>query len=77
MSEHYEVSFCNEVRAFDTIEGAIEFADESGADMISQIGGNYTDFEKCSFCGEWFDCCELYGGGICRYCDQAIKSHGG
>ena len=77
MNEYYEVSCDREVHAFDTLDEAIAFADDYGATIISQIGGNYIDYEKCSFCGEWFDCCELYGNGICRYCDQAIKSHGG
>lgn len=33
------------------------------------------DFEKCSFCGEWFEKSELKHG-LCTYCQQEIESRG-
>ena len=65
------------VTAFDTLEEAIQFADENECEMISEIGGNWTDFQKCWFCGEWFDCCDLIGTGVCDRCAVAIHDHGG
>lgn len=65
------------VIGFEELEDAIEYADKHGATMISQIGGSFTDYEKCAFCGEWFDCCELNEHGDCSRCEQAIKDHGG
>jgi hypothetical protein len=78
-SEYYYEIECADggVIAFEELEDAIEYADETGATMISQIGGSFTDFEKCAFCGEWFDCCELNEYGDCPRCEQAIKDHGG
>ena len=33
------------------------------------------DFEKCSFCGEWYEKDELVNG-LCTYCQQEMKSRG-
>ena len=66
-----------EVVAFDTLDEAIEYADNYGCNIISQIGGNWSDFERCTFCGEWWESTELNKDGECMYCEQAIKSHGG
>lgn len=63
--------------AHDTLEEAIEFAEAHGINYISEHGGNYDDFVKCEFCGEWFTSEELNDKDICSYCEQAIKSHGG
>lgn len=77
-NHYYEVQYHEGgVCAFDTLEKAIEYADEYGRMLISEIGGCWTDFEKCWFCGEWFDCCELNVGGVCARCDIAIKDHCG
>ena len=66
-----------EAVAFDTLEEAIQYADENGITLISEIGGNWCDFEKCSFCGKWCDSCELNAHRECERCEMAIKSHGG
>lgn len=65
------------VIAFDTLEEAIAFADKNECETISEIGGNWTDYKKCWFCGEWFDACELIGTGVCERCEIAIDSHEG
>lgn len=64
-----------EAVAFDTLEDAIIYADENGIELISEIGGNWADFEKCWFCGEWFESTELNTNGTCWRCDVAIKNH--
>lgn len=75
---YYEIDDSNGgVIAFEELEDAIEYADKHGATMISEIGGAYDDYEKCAFCGEWVDCCELNEWGDCSRCEQAIKDHGG
>lgn len=66
-----------EAVAFDTLDEAIEYADKNSITSITEIGGSWIDYEKCSFCDEWFDSCELNKDGECQNCQQAIKSHGG
>lgn len=63
--------------AHDTLEEAIEFADAHGITLICEIGGNWDEWEKCGFCGEWFPSEDLNKDGECLMCEQAIKSHGG
>lgn len=62
--------------AHNTLEEAITFAEAHGIEFIYEHGGNWNEFEKCEFCGEWFDSWELEKG-LCWMCEQAIKSHGG
>lgn len=88
MKHYYEVAMRYEdtehgrdyrgaLHAFETLEEAIEFAEDHDATCICEIGGNWDDWEKCGFCGEWFPSTELNKDGDCTYCEQAIKSHGG
>lgn len=63
--------------AHDTLESAIEFAEAHNITTIYEIGGNHEEFEKCSFCGEWFPLSDLNINNECFQCEQAIKSHGG
>ena len=76
MKRYYQVSKkgSTEIFCFDDLDEAIDFATESGLDYIAEIGGKWSDFEKCSFCGEWLDCTELNEDGICWYCDRVIIS---
>jgi hypothetical protein len=67
----------NGVVAFDTLEEAIQFADENECELISQIGGNYDEFAKCWFCGDWFPLSDLIGTGVCERCAVAIRDHEG
>ena len=79
MKTYYE-TYTNEndacFHAFDTLEEAIEFAEENGCTTIQEIGGNYTEFEKCEFCGEWFDVSEMNIENYCERCQIAIQGHG-
>ena len=62
--------------AFDTLEEAIEYAEANGCKTIQEYGGNYTEYEKCEFCGEWYDVSELNIENYCERCQIAIKDHG-
>ena len=77
MRVYYEVSIGDAVQSFDELEEAIAFADEKGCEEICEIGGSYTDYRKCDFCGEWEDTCNLNEHGDCSRCEAAIMSHGG
>lgn len=79
MKTYYE-TYTNEndacFHAFDTLEEAIEFAEENGCTTIQEIGGSYTEFEKCEFCGEWYDVSEMNIENYCERCQIAIQDHG-
>ena len=64
------------VFAFDTLEEAIEHAESNGCQTIQEYGGCYTEYEKCEFCGEWFDVGEMNIENYCERCQTAIKDHG-
>lgn len=64
------------VMAFDTLDEAIAHAEESGAKTIQRIGGDFAEFEKCEFCGEWYDVSELNIENYCERCREAIRAHG-
>lgn len=61
----------------DTLEEAIERANEYGLDEIEENGGNWETWRRCWFCGEFFPESDLNEEGECLFCEQAIKSHGG
>ena len=63
--------------AHNTLEEAITYADENGIDFIYQIGANWEEYQRCSFCGEFWDPCEIDANGYCFRCLEAIRSHGG
>ena len=65
------------VTAHETIDDAIAFADAHGIDYITEIGGNWEEFGKCAFCGEWRNYWELNKAGECELCEMTIKYHGG
>lgn len=75
---YYETTAHGETVAHNTLEEAFEYA-ENNADVIiiCEIGGNWNEYERCTFCGEWCDSCELNSNGECERCEMAIKSHGG
>ncbi len=64
------------VFAFDTLEEAIEHAEKNGCQTIQEYGGCYTEYEKCEFCGEWFDVAEMNIENYCERCQIAIQDHG-
>ena len=63
--------------AHDTLEKAIEYAEQNGLNFVAEIGGSWDEFEKCAFCGEWYTTSELNEYGDCERCVQAMKDHGG
>ena len=64
------------VFAFDTLEEAIEHAEKNGCQTIQEYGGCYTEYEKCEFCGQWFDVAEMNIENYCERCQIAIQDHG-
>lgn len=67
-----------ETVAHGTLDEAINYANQHGdVIIICEIGGNWCEFERCAFCGEWFDSCELNTWRECERCEEALKSHGG
>ena len=58
------------VIAFEDFESAIEYAEQHGCEIISEIGGSWTDFAKCAICGEWVDICELNKNNLCTKCES-------
>lgn len=67
-----------EAIAFDTLEEAIEFADNNeNITLISEIGESWTEYGKCGFCGEWYENTELNIEGDCPRCEVAIRDHNG
>lgn len=80
--EKYEVCLSDgekcSVTEWDTIDKAIEYADEAvenGHDVTIYHG--FDEWKKCAFCGEWFLKGELNEHGDCERCEQAIRDHGG
>lgn len=59
------------------LEEAIAHADKHGYELISEIGGSYTDYGKCWFCGEWYDVNDLIADDTCYRCARAIEDHNG
>ena len=76
MEHYYEIGKSGELIAFDDLEKAMTYADKHNCSIISEIGGAWDDFEKCSFCGEWFTSTELNINRECERCETAIKDHG-
>lgn len=72
---HYELFTHGENTCFDTIEEAIAFADKNRLSIIQEIGGNWEQWEKCSFCDEWFPTSDLDAFKRCDRCKVAIKDH--
>jgi len=57
------------------LDTAILFSDAHNVETIQQIGGNYSEYKKCWFCGEWFETGELNEDDTCERCEIAIKQH--
>jgi hypothetical protein len=77
MKHFYEVSKDHELIAFYDLDEAIDYADKNGCTIISEIGGAWEEFAKCSFCGEWFTASELNLQGDCSRCECALRDHDG
>ena len=74
---YYEIAHEGTLNAFDTLEDAIEYAEENDITTIQEIGGCWAEFEKCWFCEEWFDVSELNTNNECSRCESAIRDHFG
>lgn len=72
MDRYFEVDGVGEIVSFDNLDDAIEFADSIGSRHISEIGGSWTDYAVCDFCGHWFDACHLNTHDECPICQQII-----
>lgn len=64
------------VVAHDTLDEAIEYADANNVDFIAEIGGCWSEFEKCWGCGEWIPCEEINKDGLCENCEARGREHG-
>lgn len=62
--------------ACDDLDEAIKTADENGATIICECGGNWEEFEKCWFCGEWVPTSEINKDALCWRCELALYSRG-
>lgn len=78
MEIYYEVQDNKDgVRCFHTLEDATDYADAQGFSLVSEIGGSWTDYYKCEWCGEWLDNNDINVAGICYRCERAIEDHMG
>lgn len=71
--QKYCIETDDDTLEFDTFEEATEYAEQNG---YTTIYSGYDDFEKCAFCGEWFDVSEMNIENYCERCQIAIKDHG-
>lgn len=80
---YYEIAYTDSgefpiTAACDTLDEAIELAEAHNVNLISEIGGNWDEWQKCWFCGEWYTTDEfLHDNDTCKRCAVAIESHGG
>lgn len=63
------------ITAHKTFEQAAAFAEIHSIVYIHEVGGNWDEFCKCAWCGEWYSTDEL-NNDICNRCAAAIHSRG-
>ena len=63
------------ITAHDTFEEATAFAEANGIEIVYEIGGNWSEYQRCWFCEEWYETTELIGTGVCARCARAIHDH--
>lgn len=68
MKIYYEIYVRGVHYAAPDLESAIETAEAVGADCVSQIGGAWDEWERCTGCGEWFPSVDLDTRGNCERC---------
>lgn len=76
MKGYYEIYARGVHYAAPDLESAIETAEAVGADCVSQIGGVWDEWEKCTDCGEWSPSVELNRVGMCAACATVERDHG-
>lgn len=68
MKTYFEIYVRGAHYAAPDLESAIETAEAVGADCVSQIGGAWDEWERCTGCGEWFPSVDLDTRGNCERC---------
>lgn len=77
MKHYFEVSTGHSfVQGFINFEDAAAYADNFGHTLICEVGGCWTEFEKCAHCGQWVDRYSLDASGVCEYC-RVVRLAGG
>ena len=76
MATYYEIYREGETFGFETLEKAIAFAEASGDTLICEIGGSWTEYQKCWFCEEWVDATTTNSNSLCAKCEDYLKSRG-
>lgn len=67
-----------ELRLFEDFDEATYYAENIGIDFIAELGGNFEEFGKCKYCGDWVPCAELDAyDDICERCAAYIASREG
>lgn len=69
----YCIETDDDTLAFNEFEDATEYAEKNG---YKTIYSGYDEYEKCEFCGEWYDTSEMNIEGYCERCQIAISDHG-
>jgi hypothetical protein len=72
----YEINIDGTSFYFETLEKAIEFAEDNKSEIIYGIGNDWNDYKKCWFCGEWYESSELNKESLCKSCEMALWSRG-
>ena len=62
--------------AHETLDDAIQYAESHECDLIAEIGGSWTEYKKCWFCGEWVDITTLNKNDLCDHCENYLISRG-
>lgn len=71
--EKYYIETDDDTLEFESFEDATEYAEKN---EYKTIFSGYYEFEKCEFCGEWYDVDEMNVENYCERCQIAIKDHG-
>lgn len=66
----------NGVQSFDSLDEAIAFAEANDRDRISTCGGDWEDYGKCWFCGDWVPVSEIGTTDACWRCELELYSRG-
>lgn len=78
MKTYYEIEHKESggVIGFEDLENAIEYAESNECGLICEVGGSWTEFKKCWFCGEWVDVTEMNDNDLCNHCENYLISRG-
>ena len=62
--------------AHDTFEEAEEYANANGINFINEVGGSWSEFERCWGCSEFIPAEEINEDGLCDSCVTRGHEHG-